>query len=297
MAYPNLPENRLIVNGIDITLKWGLIMADGYTLEPPTTKLYSVDIPGSNGKIDLTETLLGDTAYNNRKQEFTFYIINPDNFEKVKTDIYNFLHGKSYNYQLTMDPGYTYKGRFTISNPSHKVYSNGTAGSFKVSIDAEPFKHTKDRIYRVSGIGGKLLHLYSGRKRVRPVIESDGFVKIIYNNQIHMLPTGTWVINDVLFVNGINDIYINTYDVRNVTWGDLKRRNMTFNELKSKRLFEWYKSNGSGTYVTSSWDDLGSSTWDTIKNKKWNDLKRISDDGSISENIKDVYIKYEVGEL
>lgn len=295
--YPNLPENRLIVNGVDITSKWGLVMEDGYILEPPTPKTYSVDIPGGNGKIDLTETLLGDTSYNNRKQEFTFHLINSENFEQVKTDIFNFLHGRSYRYQLTMDPGYLYKGRFTISSPSHRVYANVKVGTFKVSIDAEPFKYAKERVYRINAVGGKLLHLYSGRKRVRPVIETDGYVKIIHNNYIYRLPKGTWTINNVLFVNGINDIYINTYDVRNLTWGDFKKKNLTFGDLKSKKLFEWYKSNGTGSYVTFSWNELRPLTWESINGYKWNDLKHISDDATLADSIKDVYIKYEVGEL
>ena len=88
-------------------------------------------------------------------------------------------------------------------------------------------------------------HLYCGRKRVRPVIETDGYVKIIHNNYIYRLPKGTWTINNVLFVNGINDIYINTYDVRNLTWGDFKKKNVTFGDLKSKKLFEWFRGTSS----------------------------------------------------
>ncbi len=35
MSYPDYPENRLIVNGVDLTLKYGLILIDGYKLESP----------------------------------------------------------------------------------------------------------------------------------------------------------------------------------------------------------------------------------------------------------------------
>ena len=111
------------------------------------------------------------------------------------------------------------------------------------------------------------------------------------------MPKGTWTINNVLFVNGINDIYINTYDVRNLTWGDFKKKNVTFGDLKSKKLFEWYKSNGTGSYVTFSWDELRPLTWESINGYKWNDLKHISNDATLADSIKDVYIKYEVGEL
>lgn len=70
MSYPDYPENRLIVNGVDLTLKYGLILIDGYKLDPPEVKKYEVDIPGGDGVIDLTDSLLGDTAYKNREIEF-----------------------------------------------------------------------------------------------------------------------------------------------------------------------------------------------------------------------------------
>ena len=107
MSYPDLPNNRLIVNGVDLSIRFQMVLLDGYTLEPPEPKTYTVDIPGGNGVIDLTEALTGDVAYKNRKQEFTFAVIDVKNFEKVKTEVSNFLHGRAFDYTMTMDPGYT----------------------------------------------------------------------------------------------------------------------------------------------------------------------------------------------
>ena len=64
MQYPGLPNNRLIVNGVDLSTEYGMILLDGYTLSPPEPKTYTVDIPGGDGVIDLTEGLTGDVAYN-----------------------------------------------------------------------------------------------------------------------------------------------------------------------------------------------------------------------------------------
>ena len=89
----NYPKNRLIVNGVDLTEKFKMVLSDGYTLTPPSPKTYIIDIPGGHGKLDLTESLFGDVPYDNRKQEFTFYIINVEDFEKAKTEISNMLHG------------------------------------------------------------------------------------------------------------------------------------------------------------------------------------------------------------
>lgn len=294
MSYPDYPNNRLIVNGVDLTPTFKMVLVDGYTLDPPKPKTYTVDIPGGNGKLDLTESLLGDTAYDNRKQEFIFYIIDSDNFEKVKTSVSNFLHGRSYNYKITMDPEYTYHGRFSVSNYTHNMYTNGRVGIIKVTIDADPFKYKDDQVFKVDAIGGAIVYLPSGRLRVRPTIETDGFLKVIYNHKLFTLQQGTWKINDILLTEGTNEIYFNSYDIRNLTWGDIKNNSITWAEFKKRRLFEWYKSNGDGTYVHKRWEDLSDLTWANISRQTWADQMYKSESVEV---VKNVYVKYDWGDL
>ena len=294
MSYPDYPENRLIVNGVDLTLKYGLILIDGYKLDPPEVKKYEVDIPGGDGVIDLTESLLGDSAYKNREIELEFYIIDIGRFEDIMTEINRELHGKSFDFKLTMDPEYTYHGRFKISDQKQNRYMNGLVGSFKMTIDGNPYKYKNDAIYCVNAVGGKTVQFESGRKKVRPTIETDGFLKVIYNNKLYTLPQGTWTLNDVIFKEGVNEVYFNSYDVKNLTWGQLKESEVTFGGFKDKRLYEWYKSNGDGHYVISTWDTLSEQNWQDLYNKTWRDLIYMAD---ITENIKDVYVKYKVGDI
>lgn len=314
MSYPDYPDNRLIVNGVDLSERFGMILADGYTLAPPSLKTYTVDIPGGNGKLDLTESLLGNTAYNNREHEFVFYVVDPDdtdiiqidsglvktvrtsvrNYESLKTEISNFLHGKSFDYLMTMDPGYTYHGRFSISEYNHSMYANGLLGAIKVKIDANPFKMKEAQVYRIDGLGGRTVYLASGRMRVRPTIESDGLVKVIHKNKLVVLQQGSWTINDLLFEDGTNEIYFNTYDIRNLKWGDLKTNSVTWGDFKTRRLYEWYKSNGDGTYVIKTWADLSEKTWSDMSVEKWVDQSYLTD---VDVSIKPVYIKYDWGDL
>lgn len=294
MSYPNYPNNRVIVNGVDLTEKYDMILSDGYTLEPPAPKTYVVDIPGGNGKLDLTESLLGDTAYENRKMEFMFYIIDCKEFETVKTEVSNFLHGKSFDFKITMDPDYTYHGRFTVSSYTHSMYGDGIVGVIKINIEANPFKLKPTQVFSASAIGGNIYRFESGRMRVRPTIETDGFVKVIYDGKLVTLPQGTWTIHDMLFKDGINEVYLNSYDVRNLTWGDLKTNGITWGDLKKKKLYEWYKSNGNGTVLIKKWSDVETSTWADLAEQTWADLIYKAE---VTTDIKDVYIKYEVGDL
>ena len=297
MSYPDYPKNRLIVDGTDLTTKYGLILADGYALDPPEPKTYTVDIPGGDGVIDLTDSLLGDTAYKNRKMELEFYIIgltDAQEFEAKMTDVKRYLHGKSFDFRITMDPDYTYHGRFTISDVKHSMYVNGVTGYFKVTVDAEPFKYLDDPVYRVNAVGGKIVYFESGRKRVRPTIETDGFLKVIFNNKLYTLQQGSWSINDILFKEGLNEVYFNSYDVKNLTWGELKEMGTTWADFKKKRLFEWYKLNGDGTQVIKTWEQVKDLTWEDLADKTWADLTYMAE---VTEQIEDVYVKYKVGDL
>ena len=294
MSYPNLPNNRLIVNGIDLTERYGLILVDGYTLEPPEPKTYTVDIPGGNGVIDLTNALSGDTVYKNRSQEFDLYAIAVDNFEKLKSNVSNLLHGKSFDYKITMDPDYTYHGLFTVSSYVHSTYSNGKVGVIKIKIDADPYKYKSQRVIRADAVGGIIANCESGRMRVRPSIETGGFLRVIFDGKKYELPQGTWSVNDILFTYGNNEVYLCSYDVRNLKWRDLKANNITWDDFKKKRLFEWYKSNGDGTYVMKRWNDVADQTWDDLSDTTWADLQYLSEE---INGVDDVFIAYEWGDL
>lgn len=294
MSYPDYPNNRLIVNGVDLTTEFKMVLVDGYSLEPPEPKTYVVDIPGGNGTLDLTEALMGDTAYKNRKQEFEFYIIDAKDLEKVKTRISNFLHGKRFDYQITMDPGYTYNGRFSISSYLHSTYSIGKIGVIKIAIDANPFKLKPEQVFAINAVGGKTVYLKSGRMRVRPVVETDGLVKVIFNHQLITLQQGSWVLNDLVLTEGENEVYFNSYDIRNLTWGDLKTNSVTWEGFKANRLYEWYRSNGDGNYVNKTWADVASLTWNDLAETAWSDHMYKYETTS---KIKNIYVKYDWGDL
>ena len=141
-------KNRLIVidneNDIDLTTKFGLILFDGSTINPHPLNTYYVDVPGSDGKLDLTEALRGRASYDNRTMESTFCVINVENIEAKKSELNKFLHGKRYDFKISMDPNYIYHGRFTITEYSYGVYDVGKVLSLKLSIDADPYKKSID---------------------------------------------------------------------------------------------------------------------------------------------------------
>ena len=276
MSYPDYPNNRLIVDGVDLSVRFQMILLDGYTLSPPEPKTYTVDIPGGDGVIDLTQSLTGDVAYSNRSQSFTFTVVDPDSFERVKTDVSNFLHGKSFDYQMTMDPGYTYHGRFSVTEYSHAVYAYpGLVGAFTVEVDADPYKLKGHMTYRLNATGGKMFRLESGRKPVHPVIECTQPCKVRWKDVITQVPVGTYRLNDVLFTQGFNEIYINSWEFFNITWGEVDEggaHQMTWEEASKYRWDDIQRLEGDVYDVPQRWEDIFGYRWDDLSEKTWDDL-------------------------
>lgn len=276
MSYPDYPNNRLIVDGVDLSVRFQMILLDGYTLSPPEPKTYTVDIPGGDGVIDLTSALTGDVAYSNRSQSFTFMVVDPDSFERVKTDVSNFLHGKSFDYQMTMDPGYTYHGRFSVTEYSHAVYVYpGLVGVFAVDIDADPYKSKGLQTYQLNATGGKMFRLESGRKPVHPVIECTQPCRVRWKDVVTVVPVGTYRLNDVLFTQGFNEIYINSRELFNTSWADLGSDGiyaMTWDSASSYRWDDIQRMDGNIMDVPRQWSEISGLRWEELAEKTWADI-------------------------
>lgn len=292
--YPyGYPDHRLIVDDVDLATEFQLILVDGYELQPPEPKIYTVDIPGGNGVIDLTEALGGDVAFSNRKQRFTFKCIYANQFETTKTKVSNFLHGKRFEYKISWDVEYVYRGRFSIISYSHMGLAKGILGEIVIEIDADPYKYKNDRIFSINGVGGELYHFPSGRKPVRPIVQTSRPTRITWKDQTIMVGIGTYRLNDVLFTEGINDLYINTYEIFYTEWQDVGNNGShkkTWNEALSYTWDEFQRiglpvkepGNNIMTLAASDstsrtsffvkayrWSDLKGYTWNYLKNNKW----------------------------
>ena len=78
------------------TSSYGLVLSKK-TIETPSPKLETVDIPGADGKLDMTE-YFGDVKYNNRKikLEFSTELLGNE-LLSMYSDIQNSLHGKHFD--------------------------------------------------------------------------------------------------------------------------------------------------------------------------------------------------------
>lgn len=116
---------------------WHLVPSSRPVFNPPSVKTKTLDIPGGDGVIDLTESLTGYPVYNNRSGSIEFIVLNDfcqpvdthEEWYETYSKIMDYLHGQEMKAILDDDKEYYYEGRFTVNSwKSDKNYS-------KITID------------------------------------------------------------------------------------------------------------------------------------------------------------------
>lgn len=146
--------------------KWGLVPKSRPFVVPPEKKVTTIDIPGADGSLDISESLTKWPVYNNRTGSWSFYVTDYNNHEGIVQDnndqnvldnaydpirdtvldnwsgmytrFLNSLHGKTLAIVLDDDPDYYYKGRVTISQWDSP--NDGTLSGVTISYDLYPYK-------------------------------------------------------------------------------------------------------------------------------------------------------------
>lgn len=289
-----LPDNRLVADGRDLATYYGLVMSDEHTLSPPERKTYMVEVPGGNGFIDLAEAVNGDAVFSQRKMEFLFAVISPKTraftlsrkeFEQTKTQVSNWLHGMRRKFTLSFDPGYTYTGRFDVS----EYYSEQDGMHYiKVEVTCDPYKFKETKQYVCSSYTSRTYAFESGRKPVRPIVRVQRNTEIVWKGQTFQVPKGTWRLSNVVFTEGLNYLSFGTWSEGRLTWDKANSMKFKWSGWREQVWDYWktYKyrttsvskdatgtigvdANGN-TVVVRTWGDMERNRWSAFnKTKRW----------------------------
>lgn len=118
---------------------WHLIPKSLPIIAPPSVQTNMVEIPGTNGAIDLTSALLGHPLYNNRTGSLEFYVDHTAegwDWDIAYDTILNSIHGLSKKIILTDSPSHYYEGRLSVN----EWKSDKTCCSIVIDYDLAPFK-------------------------------------------------------------------------------------------------------------------------------------------------------------
>lgn len=198
----------IIGDDVDVCAKFDLLLCDdGTNLGAPTVKVNKAEVLGGDGTLDLSEAYQDDVLFVERPHDFKFMPWGPRHkgveFEKLKSAMFALLLGKRLTYSTTLDPGYTFTGRWecTSAEPPYLEFH----------VDADPYKVGATMRYEVECAGGKAIEVDNGRRHVIPTITVPGPTLVQYGAKAWELPeAGTWTIDGFRLAEGRSRVYLNS---------------------------------------------------------------------------------------
>ena len=107
-------------------------------IAPPEPKTQYVDVPGSDGQLDFTESLDGEVHYQDRQGTFPYvYLGSRSQWDAIYHRVLAAVHGKKMAVILDEDNGGYYYGRFTVQPPEYN--REGTKMFITITADLEPW--------------------------------------------------------------------------------------------------------------------------------------------------------------
>ena len=181
-------------------LDFGLILSS-YSVGDAKPKTEMIDIPGSDGSLDLSE-YFGDVKYKNRKLSFTFSTIGKlSEFLQNYSRVQNLVNGRKMKIVLDDDPEFYYVGRVTVDEWKSKP----RVGSITIDCDCEPYKYKAHETVVVNKISGSGTVIYENlRKWVTPVFTVTAPVTITFEGTSVVLDAGEYTVPAIEFKQGQN---------------------------------------------------------------------------------------------
>ena len=184
-------------------LDFGLILSSK-TIETPSAKTETVNVPGADGELDLTE-YFGGVKYKNRKLSFEFHTIaEMSEFLSLFSNVQNAIHGKKLKIVLDDDPDFYYVGRITVN----QWKSDGRIGTIAIDCDCEPYKYKKFETIKTDSIVSHEAIVYLNlRKDAVPKFVVDGGITLTFGTVTTILNSaGEYTIPEIVFGEGENTI-------------------------------------------------------------------------------------------
>lgn len=174
------------------------------TIGAPKAKTAEVDVPESDGVVDLTE-FFGEVKYNNRELEFEFSVIDGA-FDAAFSSIQNVLHGQRLKITLDSDPDFYYMGRVYIDEWA----SSPVLQTINVKCDCEPYKYKLNPTSVTQAVTTTKTTTFANlRKSVSPTFTIDAEFNIVFGEISITHSAGTFTVPEIQFVAGNNSVTFN----------------------------------------------------------------------------------------
>jgi phage-related protein len=178
------------------------------TIGTPSPKTETIDIPGGDGVLDLTE-FFGYTKYGNRKLSFEFSsVVIPSDFMSLFSMVQDALHGRKLPIILDDDPGWQYTGRISVS----EWKADRNIGKLTIDCDCDPYKYQIRPTVVTKAISGtSTIVLENSRKRVVPevkVTSGSGLTVTFGSGSVWTLASGSYLLPELELTEGDNTVTV-----------------------------------------------------------------------------------------
>lgn len=132
-------EHSITFSGKDAWTEWGLVPVSRPCVAMPPVRESTIEIPGMNGLLDLTDIPLGYPTYGPRMGSWEFYIAHDatnKTWDQTYAELAAYLHGKRRNCILSDDRSYYYEGRFSVG----ELTSEDMCSKISIDYKLDPFK-------------------------------------------------------------------------------------------------------------------------------------------------------------
>lgn len=207
---------------IKIGEKWsygdfGLLLGSGWSLSAPVPKTTYVDVPESDGQLDLSEALTGEVHYQPYSLSATL-ILQEDtqqNWEINRRKFFNYVHGKRLKLTLPDAPDYYLLGRFSVSGFKFDY----PFATIDVTAVLDPWYYKNNLTnYSFSVIGTKSITLNNERKTAIPTVTTDAAITITQGAKTVSISAGTYSLADMPLLEGNNTYQVTSTILANVTF-------------------------------------------------------------------------------
>lgn len=197
-------DRSVIIDDVNLRDIFDMLLTDK-SISRPEIKKDVIDVPCSDGVIDLSKALTGDVQYKNRT--ITLSLIKVDNnceFLKFQGEFDNLFDGKTIKLVFEEDEDFYWQGVATIE---HSIDRN--IDKVKMTIDAYPYKYKIDETIVIEEIDAeKVIVCTNLRKWVSPSFKATTDMQIKFNNQSYAIGTSEIILAGVVFKQGENIVEV-----------------------------------------------------------------------------------------
>lgn len=276
--------DQITVGGVSTYDDLGLIVLASSVLEPPEPLAYVEEVPGSDAALDYTEAD-GDAHYGRRRQRFDLFapVRGRADAEARKTRLSALWHNRRLAYSLSWDPGYEYRGRWSLSG--YEACEDGLTVS--VEVDADPYKSAGRTVLVVNAAGGVDVSVPNGRRRARPTLHVNRPALVSHKGRSWELAPGDWRIRELWLDPGPNVLTVNTRPGYGpATWA--ASASSAWAALAG-RTWAAVAAGGAPLQEPDAWADHAGRRWAELSARQWQELAHLAEESDEDA----VYIEYE----